>query len=154
MGLSGYPFHPSYLPPDRQREDADNGDLYLVADLPGHGKSPAFVLPEPENGGVADLIVGLVSAVIHERQDQKEKQVSTVLYGRSMGTLTALELFTAFQDSPMKVSHLVLLDGAWTGEQAIGPLNYDDLKKEGSDLPGVDSRAIGPKSRSTDFTRI
>jgi pimeloyl-ACP methyl ester carboxylesterase len=111
-----------------KREDADNDDLYLAPDLPGHGKTPAFALPEPENGGVADLILKLVSEVIHERQNQEEKQISIVLYGHSMGTLTVLELFTAFQDSIMKVSHLVLLDGAWTGEQAIEPLNYDDLE--------------------------
>ncbi|KAJ5819736.1 alpha/beta-hydrolase [Penicillium riverlandense] len=47
-----------------------------------------------------------------------------------MGTLTALELLTAFQDpSPVEVSHLLLLDDAWTGEQTGGPFNYDDLRK-------------------------
>ncbi|KAJ5100773.1 alpha/beta-hydrolase [Penicillium angulare] len=116
-------------------ENAEHGFLYLAVDLAGHGESPTSILPGPEKGGTAELIVSLFYEVLYQQKcyyginsTEAQKLSPIILHGHSMGTLTTLELLTAFEDrSPVRVSHLILLDGSWTGGLTAESLNSGDL---------------------------
>ncbi|OJJ42800.1 hypothetical protein ASPZODRAFT_136931 [Penicilliopsis zonata CBS 506.65] len=93
--------------------DSKHGWLHIAVDLPGHGDSPSSILPEPEKGGTSELVVALYQEIISKIEHQGE--LSTVVYGHSMGTRFAFEIAEKLQMSKMNTSHIILIDGSWLG---------------------------------------
>ncbi|PYH88022.1 alpha/beta-hydrolase [Aspergillus ellipticus CBS 707.79] len=115
------------------------GSLYLAVDLPGHGQSSGSALPEPERGGVAELVLRLGEEVLRS-WGLRFDQVEVLVYGHSMGTRTALEICARLTGA---VSHLVLLDGSWSGDSTPPGLNLEEVHERAVIFKGAVQERLG-----------
>jgi pimeloyl-ACP methyl ester carboxylesterase len=85
--------------------------LYVAPDLPGHGRSPRSICPNPTVTSFANLI----NHYRHELCSTSLVGVETILVGHSMGCRIVLEVFS---QEPRNVTGIVLLDGSWYGPKS------------------------------------
>lgn len=112
--------------------NAENGYLYIAVDLPGHGESSSSILPEPEKGGMIELMMTFCEDVLSSLQAagtaHPNKAIPLDFYVHSMGTRIAFGLSsflsdTTFNNVRLCPSHFILLEGSYTSPDPPPPLN-------------------------------
>ncbi|KAJ5272607.1 alpha/beta-hydrolase [Penicillium angulare] len=128
---------------------AENGYLYIAVDLPGHGESSSSTLPEPEKGGLIELLQvfyeeilsGLPSQTGADSETNNSNPIPLDFYGHSMGTRVGFGLYsflssTIFNDMKVLPTHFIFLDGSFTSTNPPDPISismmnqYEEILKE------------------------
>ncbi|KAJ5087708.1 alpha/beta-hydrolase [Penicillium angulare] len=130
---------------------AENGYLYIAVDLPGHGESSSSTLPEPEKGGLIELLQVFYEEILSGLPSQTESETGTSdsnpnvipldFYGHSMGTRVGFGLYsflssTTFNEVRVSPANFIFLDGSFTSTNPPDPISISMMEQYEEILKG------------------